>query len=247
MSEDPVEILVRMAERGEIDPWNIDIIEVTDRFFSEMEKQQILDLRLSARTLLYAAILLRIKSDYLNEPDFFECEDGDSSGVDPDDDMAVMPFSMSHQNPILFLEHEIKRRLDRKNMRRQPITLYDLIAILRNAEKEDRRRQRDSWVHDGLIFTEEITSIAHEEAFHESSVQVLDCCNNCKSGSDRVKLSDVARKLEWHPAHVFIPLLFLMQEGQVNLHQETFFGEVYIELINGGSAVVSDTPVMYMA
>jgi len=30
--EDPVEILVGLAERGEIDPWNIDIIEVTDRF-----------------------------------------------------------------------------------------------------------------------------------------------------------------------------------------------------------------------
>lgn len=245
MSEDPVEILVKMAERGEIDPWNIDIIEVTDRFFSEMEKQQVLDLRLSARTLLYAAILLRIKSDYLNEPDCSDCDDADGSYMDSDDDVDSSPYSMSHQNPILFLEHEIKRRLDRKNMRRQPITLYDLIAILRNAEKEDRRRQRDSWVHDGLVFTEEIISIAHEEAFHESSIQVLDCCYNCLNGSERVALSEVARKLEWHPAHVFIPLLFLMQEGEVDLHQETFFGEVYITLTNGGSAVVSDIPVMY--
>jgi len=245
MTEDPVEILVNMAERGEIDPWNIDIIEVTDRFFSEMEKQQVLDLRLSARTLLYAAIILRIKSDYLNEPDCCEGDDVDDLCQDQDDDVDDMPFSMSHQNPILFLEHEIKRRLDRKNMRRQPITLYDLIAILRNAEKEDRRRQRDSWVQDGLVFTEEIISIAHEEAFHESSVQVLNCCYNCINGSDRVALSDVARKLEWRPAHVFIPLLFLMQEGQVDLHQETFFGEVYIELTNGGSAVVPDTSMMY--
>ncbi len=34
--EDPVEILVGLAERGEIDPWNINIIEVTDRFLSEL-------------------------------------------------------------------------------------------------------------------------------------------------------------------------------------------------------------------
>ncbi|HOW04292.1 segregation/condensation protein A, partial [Methanospirillum hungatei] len=58
MIDDPVEILVKMAERGEIDPWNVDITEVTDRFFVEMEKQEMLDLRLSARTLLYAATLL---------------------------------------------------------------------------------------------------------------------------------------------------------------------------------------------
>src|SRR5271157_2863467 len=57
--EDPVEILVGLAERGEIDPWNIDIIEVTDRFLSELERCRQLNLRISGRTLFYAATLLR--------------------------------------------------------------------------------------------------------------------------------------------------------------------------------------------
>ena len=30
MDEEPVEILAGMAERGEVDPWNIDIVDVTD-------------------------------------------------------------------------------------------------------------------------------------------------------------------------------------------------------------------------
>ena len=38
--EDPVEILVGLAERGEIDPWNINIIEVTDRFLTELERRR---------------------------------------------------------------------------------------------------------------------------------------------------------------------------------------------------------------
>ena len=33
-------ILVGMAERGEIDPWRIDIVEVTDRFLSELENKE---------------------------------------------------------------------------------------------------------------------------------------------------------------------------------------------------------------
>ena len=45
MSEDPIEILVQLAERGEIDPWKIDIVEVTDRFFSELERRKEMDLR----------------------------------------------------------------------------------------------------------------------------------------------------------------------------------------------------------
>ncbi|WP_245619048.1 hypothetical protein [Methanogenium cariaci] len=52
MHEEPVEILVSMAESGgEIDPWNIDIVEVTDRFLGELERMKTLDLRISGRTL----------------------------------------------------------------------------------------------------------------------------------------------------------------------------------------------------
>ena len=44
MAEEPVEILVQMAERGEIDPWNIDIVDVTDRFLDELERRKEIDL-----------------------------------------------------------------------------------------------------------------------------------------------------------------------------------------------------------
>ena len=40
------------------------------------------------------------------------------------------------------LEHEIQRRLDRKNMRKSPITLFELITEFKNIEKEERRRRR---------------------------------------------------------------------------------------------------------
>ena len=82
MSEEPVEILVQMAERGEIDPWNIDIVEVTDRFLAELERRRELDLRVSGRTLFYSSVLLRMKSEYLDSQQ--ESEDGEAlSDEDP--------------------------------------------------------------------------------------------------------------------------------------------------------------------
>ncbi len=33
----------------------------------------------------------------------------------------------------------------------------------------------------------------------------------------------------WPVVHVFIPLLFLMHEGYLEIYQDTFFGEVFIE------------------
>ena len=79
--EDPVEILVGLAERGEIDPWNINIIEVTDRFLSELERRRQLNLQLSGRTLFYAATLLRMKSEQLEVPEESSDEgDGEEFG-----------------------------------------------------------------------------------------------------------------------------------------------------------------------
>nr|HPM60845.1 segregation/condensation protein A [Methanoregulaceae archaeon] len=127
MSEEPVEILVQMAERGEIDPWNIDIVEVTDRFLSELERRKELDLRISGRTLFYAAILLRMKSEYLDLSGDTEDEevpdDDDGFGIEDD-------FPEGAGGPIEQLEREIRRRLDRKNLRKRPVTLFELILEL---------------------------------------------------------------------------------------------------------------------
>ncbi|HWQ65579.1 MAG TPA: ScpA family protein [Methanospirillum sp.] len=233
MIEDPVEILVHLAERGEIDPWHVNIIEVTDRFFAEMEHLRTLDLRVSGRTLFYAATLLRIKSDYLSIRDDDESPDG--SDISEDDDL-VWDESGSLKNPILSLEHEIKRRLDRKSMRKQPITLYDLIAILRNAEKEDRRRQRDAWVRDDEWYAEDIVAIAHEEGYHNCSEELFSFCSGCIQSRDVVTLRDVAHELGWPISQVYIPLLFLMHEGRLVIRQESFFGELYIERVRSDPA-----------
>ncbi|HNO08933.1 MAG TPA: segregation/condensation protein A, partial [Methanoregulaceae archaeon] len=131
MSEEPVEILVQMAERGEIDPWNIDIVEVTDRFLSELERRKELDLRISGRTLFYAAILLRMKSEYLDLSGDAEDEEvpDEDEGFGIEDD-----FPEGAGGPIEQLEREIRRRLDRKNLRKRPVTLFELILELKNAE-----------------------------------------------------------------------------------------------------------------
>ena len=59
---EPLGILVELARTGKIDPWDIDIVQLTDNFLGRVEELQKMDLRISSRTLLYSAILLRMKS-----------------------------------------------------------------------------------------------------------------------------------------------------------------------------------------
>ncbi len=232
MAEEPVEILVQMAERGEIDPWNIDIVEVTDRFLSELERRKELDLRISGRTLFYAATLLRMKSEHLEQlaldvdleftDDADECTDEEFSfAIDGEENRAL--------GPVDRLEREIKRRLDRKEFRRHPITLYELITELKNAEKEERRRQRlRSYSPEEFYDAEDIVSIAHEERYQESALHVLEACRDCSSCDERITLAEVASRTGWSVPEVYIPLLFLMFEGDITLEQEDFFGDLFI-------------------
>ena len=233
--EDPIEILVGLAERGEIDPWNINIIEVTDRFLSELERRRELNLKLSGRTLFYAATLLRMKSEHLlilATPEEEVEDDGDSFGEDyeglPDGEIEYT----GRLGIIERLEHEIQRRLDRKNMRQSPITLFELITELKNIEKEERRRRRmaSDPSEAFLIDADDVVSIAHDEGYQASSSVVLEGCLSCLEIDGEMTLAELCEKLGWGMPEVYIPLLFLALEGRCSLRQEEFFGDIWVQL-----------------
>jgi segregation and condensation protein A len=232
--EDPVEILVGLAERGEIDPWNINIIEVTDRFLNELERRRQLNLQVSGRTLFYAATLLRMKSEHLSLQ-----SDQEEPGLDEDDETFGENFDLDLDSevdyqgrlgPIERLEHEIQRRLDRKNLRKSPVTLFELIIELKNIEKEERRRRRLSDAGDDLIYTEDVVGIAHDEGYQESAMTVLEECLECIDLEKEMTLRELCQKLGWGIPEVYIPLLFLALEGRCSLRQEEFFGDVYVQV-----------------
>jgi segregation and condensation protein A len=237
--EDPVEILVGLAERGEIDPWNINIIEVTDRFLSELERCRQLNLQVSGRTLFYAATLLRMKSEHLELLSAPLGEDLDEdeglSGEDYDVPLDSEIDYGGRLGPIERLEHEIQRRLDRKNMRKSPVTLFELIIELKNIEKEERRRRRlTDTTDDLLICADDVVSIAHDEGYQESAMTVLEEYLEGIEMDGEMTLAELCKQLEWGIPEVYIPLLFLALDGRCSLRQEEFFGDIYVQICRAG-------------
>jgi segregation and condensation protein A len=229
--EDPVEILVGLAERGEIDPWNIDIIEVTDRFLSELERCRQLNLQISGRTLFFAATLLRMKSEQLDVPADDEGGEGDDS---EDFDLSGdLDFEEEGRlGPIERLEREIQRRLDRKSLRKSPVTLFELIIELKNLEKEERRRRRLPPADDDyLVEADDVVSIAHEEGYQDSARQVIEECLANADPDTEITLAELCKDLGWQLPDVYIPLLFLALDGQCNLRQEEFFGDIWVHVV----------------
>ena len=235
--EDPVEILVGLAERGEIDPWNINIIEVTDRFLQELERRRQLNLQVSGRTLFFAATLLRMKSEQL---ELLSATDTDAEGDDEssgeDYDLALDSESdyEGRLGPIERLEREIQRRLDRKNMRKSPVTLFELILELKNIEKEERRRRRLPPAEELLLDADDVVNIAHDEGYQDSAGKVLEECLSCTGPENEMTLAEICRVLGWGMPEVYIPLLFLALDGRCSLRQEEFFGDVYVQVCRAG-------------
>jgi segregation and condensation protein A len=128
---EPVELLVQLAEEGEIEPWDIDIVQVTDAFLEKLDET---DLRTTGRALFYASVLLRMKSDGMLADD------------DEDEEPEPEPWEVAMEggtpdpadrdfDPIDELEAEMDRRLDRKSTRGSPETLDELVRELREAER----------------------------------------------------------------------------------------------------------------
>ena len=59
------EIIYDLINTEQLDPWNINIVILTEKFFEKIEKYEELDFFVSSKVLLAASLLLRIKSEFL--------------------------------------------------------------------------------------------------------------------------------------------------------------------------------------
>ncbi len=202
--EDPIEVLLEMARRGEVDPWDIDIARITERFLEYLDSMEERDLRIPARTLLYAAILLRMKSDSMEEPE-------DEIEEEPIEEWIEEPSGRLPKPPL-------RRRTKR------PVTLDELISELKRAEMAGRRREaRYALIQEDEI--EEIQDVSHEEGIEERIASLLSLVEELFEVSERVSFQDVEGG---DRALSYISLLFMAQRKHLWLEQEELFGELYL-------------------
>ena len=249
---EPVELLVQLAEDGEIDPWDIDIVSVTDAFLDRLDAA---DLRTSGRALFYASVLLRMKSDALvreepeePEPEPWEARLEDGAPLQGGEGGRTPGEDAGGFDPVDALDAELDRRLDRKHARGSPETLDELVRELREAErdswwKESRtydtsdtvRRQPQSLDYraaDDVRRDDEpsaaaVTETAHGEDMESTIDAVLTAVEERWGGREEVLFAEI-RDAGGEPVQTFLGLLFLSHRGDVRLEQDDLFGDLWI-------------------
>jgi segregation and condensation protein A len=132
-----IALLIDMAERGEIDPWDVKVVEVIDRFFTELNLNTLIDpsqvsllrganyeanLSESGQAFLYASMLVLLKAETLAT----EAEPENS------DEALPLPEQISDLSTglPLSLEQQIRRRAVAQPPQQRPVTLPELIEQL---------------------------------------------------------------------------------------------------------------------
>ncbi|MBC7109665.1 MAG: segregation/condensation protein A [Archaeoglobi archaeon] len=204
-----------MAERGEIDPWNIDIVDVTDKFLKKLEEMKKLDLRISGRTLLYAAILLRMKSDTLVMRE--EEEEEIEEFIELEED-----FYDSPEYPEI---RPVVRRFPKR-----PVTLQDLIEELKAAERVELRRYERRGRREERS-EEDVTRIAHEEDVERSIEIVRELLIRELEKREVIPFSSLLgeERSSKRTISIYLPLLYLASRGIIFLEQPEIFREIYIK------------------
>jgi segregation and condensation protein A len=201
------DILMGLVRKNELNPWDIDIVDIVDKYVAAVRELKVLDLHVPANIILAAAMLLRFKSEVL-----LIAEEEDATSEEP------------HQRQKVAVE-QLTLRLRLPPKRR--LTLAELIGALDEAMKlkEVRDLAKKNLQVQFPMMINEIDIEAEVERIYQIICKLVD-------KSKMVTFSSVCRTSQFTDVllDLFIPLLFLAHKEKVTLIQEKFFDEIIIAL-----------------
>lgn len=199
-------MLMSLVFTREIDPWNIDIVELTGKYLEQIIKAEELDLRLSGKTYLVAAILLRMQSESF----FIEKE------VEEEEEEEELDFEPS---PIL---PPLRRQAGKITL---PELLNALLAVLEEQEKrkEKVKKPPERYTVKVDVYRVDIKKYVDELLMKIKALSQGEIITFSQLLTDRSPL---------FIARTFLYLLFLEMSQRVDIWQEEAFGEIYIKVIS---------------
>ena len=237
---DGIEILVNMAKQGKIDPWNVDIVEVTDKYLTQLFQSKAQNLRLTGRTLLFAAILLKLKSNVLEGIDVLDFEP--QQEIDELEYTDELDYSEDYipTSNVISIDEVLQRRTSVRLNHNRVVTLRDLIrqlefyemldkkASLKNAHERAKRRVQNY----ARLSPDDIINLAHDE-YIENGVQRLRAnLEEILNRQDRIELNELTL-LGMDRVNAYISLLFLTVDSDYDLMQDEFYGDLYVVRYEG--------------
>jgi len=255
-----IENLIHQAEKGEIDPWDVQVIEVIDRYIELMTPQTTqkgyeADLSQSGQAFLSASMLVLFKANTLMQ---LQSAAEEQAALADDNLLEEIEEGGLYQAHRLQFERHIRRRPAAMPPPKRRVTLQELIEqlqvmaeqlkLVEKVKKPSRPRRQPS-----LQTMQAALELAHQENLTEVAgelEQVLyrwstELCleQNWLNLEQLVELWTQTKQSQQHETghnspnghkvSVFWALLLLSAQSKVELFQEEFYQDVKIRLLTG--------------
>jgi segregation and condensation protein A len=252
-----ITLLIYQAQQGEIDPWDVQVIEVIDRYLELMAPQTIgkgyeSDLSQSGQAFLSASMLVLFKANTLTHLSTV----GDAEDGVLDDALLADEDGLSHQGHRLPLERQLRRRSAAMPPPKRRVTLQELIKqlqimanqlkLVQKVSKPIRPKRQPS-----IQSMREALELAHQENLTEVAGELEQVLNlsakevcleqNWLNLEQLVQLWIQTRQSSQNGSghesehsnlvSVFWALLLLSAQSKVELFQEEFYHEIKVRLV----------------
>ena len=229
-------IIYELVKSEQMDPWDIDISILTQKYIEMLRNLKEHDFRVSGKVVLAAAILLKLKSNKLVGDDL---NDLDRLLVGVEEHMDEFGFEEG-QNMHQEIG-EIPSLIPRTPQpRKRKVSIFDLVEALEKALEVKRRR---------LFRSVPPTSLEAPKKKKDITVIIREVYTKIRTffmGAFKDKLTFqklLPSESREDKVYTFIPLLHLAQQDKIELSQDKPFGEIQILLKRKTETPVEAEPI----
>src|SRR3989338_1280030 len=217
------EIIYDLINTEQLNPWDIDIIILTEKYLENIQKLEEADFFISSKVLLAAALLLRIKSEILLNQYIKSIDEILFGKKESLNSKKLERIELDEQIPELIPKSPMPRF--------KRVSLNELMEALNKAIITENRRIKKEIVKKnalrevGISFPKRKLSISDKiKQLFSKIIYSLEENKNEK----RIHYDSLAGEEKLGRIFSFAPLLYLEHKKKIWLEQNAHFGDIYI-------------------
>ncbi|MFW5902387.1 MAG: segregation/condensation protein A [archaeon] len=221
------EILKKIVEKEDMDPWNINISKLVDEYIQTIRELQEMDFQVPANAVLASSILLKKKSTswvIKGEEDEEEFKYWEEIPTTPD---QIPPA-----------REEIPEPKPKKRKTKRKVSVEELIDavedVIDKEKKKARKKAKETKQPGQNLVPKQLLEIAKRDTkeFEEKTKELEEKIRQRVDKENLTVFTELIEKKEdsGEVVETFIPLLHLADKGKVSIWQEEVFGEIFIYL-----------------
>ena len=218
------EIIYDLINTDQLDPWDINITILTDKYLQKIQELEEADFFISSKVLLAAALLLRIKSEILLNK-YIKSIDEILFGKKEDKKYFMERIELDEEIPELIPRSPIPRL--------KKVTLQELIESLNKAIHTENRRIKKEIINRNALRETEISLPKRKFSIKDKIKEIYDKLFKHLGRDEKMKKVSYTEFIgndKEERVISFFPLLQLENQQKVWLEQEKHFEEIYIWL-----------------